>query len=201
MQADSENTTNNSEIPYGFCHCGCGQKTKTAKETSLKHSRIKGQLLRFVRGHNSRVYHVKDFLINYHGYRLIHLPRHHKADRDGYVREHIVIVEKVLGKSLPPGVEVHHHNGKRADNAHPNLVVCQNMAYHHFIERRTRAFNTCGNANWRRCNYCKEYDDPANLHIDEAPRSGVYHLECRAQYVKTWYENRKRAKLSSLLMV
>ena len=37
-------TTNNpsSEIPYGYCHCGCGQKTKIANRSSTSIGWVKG---------------------------------------------------------------------------------------------------------------------------------------------------------------
>lgn len=45
-------TTN--DIPYGFCHCGCGRKTTIPAETSRKDGRIKGEPMRFIRGHSGR---------------------------------------------------------------------------------------------------------------------------------------------------
>jgi len=42
-------TTN--DIPYGFCQCGCGQKTNVAKITNSRLGHIKGQHVRFIRGH------------------------------------------------------------------------------------------------------------------------------------------------------
>jgi hypothetical protein len=38
-------------IPYGFCHCGCGQKTTVAKVTSRTQGRIRGVPVKFIRGH------------------------------------------------------------------------------------------------------------------------------------------------------
>lgn len=42
------------EIPYGYCHCGCGQKTTVPKESSKQGNRIKGEPMRFIRGHSGR---------------------------------------------------------------------------------------------------------------------------------------------------
>lgn len=39
------------EIPKGWCQCGCGQKTKIAKESSTSKGWVKGQPLRYVWGH------------------------------------------------------------------------------------------------------------------------------------------------------
>lgn len=40
-----------NEIPYGFCHCGCGQKTTIAKQTERKRGSIRGEPIRYVFGH------------------------------------------------------------------------------------------------------------------------------------------------------
>lgn len=40
------------EIPYGYCHCGCGQKTSISKFTNHRRGDVKGQPVRFVRGHS-----------------------------------------------------------------------------------------------------------------------------------------------------
>lgn len=38
-------------IPYGYCHCGCGQKTKVSRETDRRNGYIKDQPRRYLRGH------------------------------------------------------------------------------------------------------------------------------------------------------
>lgn len=40
------------EIPYGYCHCGCGQKTNLAPSTNSSRGWIKGQPVRLVNGHS-----------------------------------------------------------------------------------------------------------------------------------------------------
>ncbi len=42
------------EIPFGYCHCGCGQKTKIAKENHKKYGWISGQPYKFVRNHRGK---------------------------------------------------------------------------------------------------------------------------------------------------
>lgn len=53
----SENTTNDAsqEIPYGYCHCGCGQLTSIASINDKRFGSVKGEPRRFVRGHYSRL--------------------------------------------------------------------------------------------------------------------------------------------------
>jgi hypothetical protein len=77
-------------------------------------------------------------VISYHGYALVHAVDHPKADKDGYVREHVLVAERALGKFLPPGAMVHHVNEVKADNRGANLVICENHAYHQLLHRRMR---------------------------------------------------------------
>lgn len=38
-------------IPYGYCHCGCGQKTNLAPQTHKKYGWVKGEPLRYIKWH------------------------------------------------------------------------------------------------------------------------------------------------------
>lgn len=40
------------KVPYGYCQCGCGQKTRISRETRSRGSLVKGQPYKFIRGHN-----------------------------------------------------------------------------------------------------------------------------------------------------
>jgi hypothetical protein len=44
-----------NEIPYGYCHCGCGNKAPIATYTNKRRRVVKGQQLRFISGHNTTV--------------------------------------------------------------------------------------------------------------------------------------------------
>lgn len=57
------------------------------------------------------------------GYILIKNPNHPRADKRGYVYEHILILEQKLGHSLPRGWVGHHLNGVKSDNRPKNLVA------------------------------------------------------------------------------
>ncbi len=48
---------------------------------------------------------------------------HHRADKRGYVFEHIVVAEKVIGRRMEPDEVAHHLNGDRTDNRPENLAV------------------------------------------------------------------------------
>ena len=62
-----------------------------------------------------------------------------------HTKEHVAIVEQVIGKKLPSGSEVHHGNLIRHDNRNANLVLCEDRTYHRLLHRRTHALRATGN--------------------------------------------------------
>lgn len=92
------------------------------------------------------------------------------------------VVRKVRGKSLPPFAVVHHVDGNETNNAHSNLIVCEDTTYHMLLHRRTEALKACGNVHWRRCQYCGEHDAIENLYISPNDRM-CFHRKCRNKYI------------------
>ncbi len=45
---------NEDPIPYGFCHCGCGETTPISPRSSRNRGLIRGEPIRFIHGHNGR---------------------------------------------------------------------------------------------------------------------------------------------------
>jgi hypothetical protein len=77
--------------------------------------------------------------------------------------EHRVIAERVLGRRLPHGVEVHHWDDNGRNNEGRNLVICQDKAYHKLIHKRQRILRLGGDPNkewW--CSFCSKLR-PINL--------------------------------------
>lgn len=64
------------------------------------------------------------------GYVLVHVPDHPNANSSGYVREHRLVAEKVIGRLLASTEVVHHKDGNRENNAPSNLVVFETNAAH-----------------------------------------------------------------------
>jgi len=96
------------------------------------------------------------------------------------ILEHVLVAEKVIGKPLPRGAEVHHIDENRANNKPQNLVICPDKAYHKLLHQRMRAMASCGNPNYRKCPYCKTYDAIENMkHSKSKTKSGhFFHSAC-----------------------
>jgi hypothetical protein len=57
------------------------------------------------------------------GYIYVWCPTHHRADKHGYVFEHILVAEKMLGRPLAPDEVVDHRDGDKGNNHPSNLSV------------------------------------------------------------------------------
>lgn len=66
----------------------------------------------------------------HHGYIYILSKGHPFGDRDGYVLEHRLVMEKSLGRFLEPNEVVHHKNKERGDNRIENLEIHSSQSAH-----------------------------------------------------------------------
>ena len=157
-----------------LCECGCGRPAPIAPYTCSTKGWIKGEPRRFIQWHNWKKSFRKSF--SHNGYILIYQPNHPRSDHLGYVREHILIAEGILGKPLPIHVVIHHPYEKSNTKC---FIICKNQGYHMLLHQRERALKACGHASWKRCPYCKKYDDLKNM---AANGPQFYHRLCHANY-------------------
>lgn len=85
------------------------------------------------------------------GYVYVKIPFHFRSNNSGYVFEHIVVMEKQLGRQLTRNEIVHHKDGNPSNNNPDNLELMKSQSVHamrHAAERRKeiekRICSSCG---------------------------------------------------------
>ncbi len=119
---------------------------------------------------------------------------HPRANRDGYVAEHRLIVEQAIGRFLAPRHPVHHVDNNPANNKNCNLVACEDQAYHKLLHQREAALIACGNANALHCDLCHSFERQEEIRAYSYRKGrGRYgrHLSCNRDYVRRYAESRK----------
>lgn len=117
------------EIPSGLCECGCGRRTGIAKITYIQRRHFRGHPAPFISGHKVQTRGPERHnwkggrMISSRGYVLLLRPDHPRAQRSGYIYEHRLVMEEVLGRLLEPHEVVHHRNQVKTDNRPENLEL------------------------------------------------------------------------------
>jgi len=68
--------------------------------------------------------------MNASGYRTIASPNHPYKDKQGYVREHHLVMEKKIGRYVLPHEVVHHLDENKLNNDISNLVLLSSKSEH-----------------------------------------------------------------------
>lgn len=174
------------------CQCGCGAQAPIAKRTDRHSGYVKGQQLRFVRGHGRKVGR-KDT----DSYFTDSVPGHPRASGPRHlVLRHILIAERALGKPLPLGSEVHHVDESKQNNANANLVICQDRHYHVLLHRRALVVRNGGDPDTQRfCRLCESVkllnEFPTDNSIADGHRS--YCKACASVRRQRYYETVEKA--------
>jgi hypothetical protein len=109
-----------------LCECGCGEFTPIAHRTRSGRGQKKGEPLRFINGHNSRLL-TSEEQARRASFRDPDALRY-SGSPENYIKYkgrhmHRVEAEKMLGRPLEPGEIVHHKDGNKWNNDHSNLEV------------------------------------------------------------------------------
>lgn len=106
------------EIPYGHCHCGCGQKTNLARATVPRDGWVKGEPLRYVMNHHRR--RPQEYVVEDHGYLTpcwiwtgTIEDGYGRITQQGFRRAHVLYYVKAKGP-VPEGLEIDHLCRNRA---------------------------------------------------------------------------------------
>lgn len=80
------------------------------------------------------------------GYIYILAPDHAGANSEGYVAEHRIVMEKMIGRLLSPKEIIHHKNGDKKDNRPENLRLFESNKAHSSFHQIHKF-----------CPHCKKY--------------------------------------------
>ena len=64
------------------------------------------------------------------GYRQVHYKDHPKVDKDGYIPEHRLVMELMIGRYLQDKEVVHHRDKDRLNNSTSNLFLFPDQKSH-----------------------------------------------------------------------
>ncbi|MBI5643314.1 MAG: HNH endonuclease [Deltaproteobacteria bacterium] len=88
--------------------------------------------------------------IFYKGRPAVRVPNHPRASREGYVYEHLIVVENAIGRPLkfirhadPDNEVVHHIDKDKTNNRRENLLVCTSR-YHNWLHWQLRKQKKAG---------------------------------------------------------
>lgn len=86
------------------------------------------------KGHEGR--NGKKGTVYIKGYPVIYMPDHPRAKSSGYVRQHIIEMEKMIGRTPTKEEEIHHIDLDKDNNTPKNLLLLENHREHMSIHKQ-----------------------------------------------------------------
>lgn len=86
-------------------------------------------------------------MVTQRGYVKVRKPNHPQADSRGYICEHRLVMESIVGRYLLPNEIVHHIDGNLCNNEPSNLMLLKSQTYHlyyHQLKRKSTSCKKCG---------------------------------------------------------
>lgn len=132
-----------------------------------------------------------------HGYIYVKIGNHPRARKDGYVLEHILVLEKKLGRYLTKDEQSHHINGIRDDNRPENLTVLHGSEHglHHSVQRWKR--DKLKNKLNPKCLHCNNDDvrKEGFLKTETERKQKYYCNNCKRTFMNYYQVNRNGLKV------
>jgi hypothetical protein len=165
-----------------LCECGCGRKLIDTKRF-IKHHVL-------YTSHNNRRGRKKHKIINTQGYVMIFRPDHPRAHTNGYIFEHILVMEEYLNRALTKDEIIHHIDRNRQNNDISNLLIVTSQT-HPCVHASQRA------KSHYTCSICQVLKPASNFHLTKyGTREYGPCKECNAiesnRRGMAWYKKNKK---------
>jgi hypothetical protein len=168
-----------------LCKCGCGnpvtlrRRSRTVWNSYIRdHHLVTAQLMRQAlppkRGAENPSW--KGGVVYNGGYRMVQCPSHPRS-HNGYVREHVLVMEVVYRRYLRKGELVHHKDHNKLNN-HPDNLEVVSQAEHSLRHRQP--------GHERICEICGKEFRRAAL-VGRKGQQKTCSIKCRGLYYKRVY--------------
>lgn len=138
-------------------------------------------------GENHMSY-VNGRYVTYQGYVKVKVPEHHRANKNGYVYEHILVAEKMVGRKIGIDEDVHHVNENRSDNRPENLEVLSRSK--HVLRHKKRQFNL--GKEFLKTEVIEKRKTFAELARELGCSASLVGTECKKHGIKSPYDHNSR---------
>lgn len=123
------------------------------------------------------------------GYILVYAPNNKRSNVNGYIYEHLLIMEKYLGRPVRKEEAVHHIDENKSNNNINNLILFptkgSHTAFHHNI-RKYKAIKELKETGYKICIKCNKKLPLSEFTKDKKSKDGLkyYCKKCLKEYKK-----------------